>query len=93
MPAWLYTIGNMLMNDAGFKIHFFGLFLNLLVLILPCVIGYKLGHYLPVLKKIAIFANKIFTSVVPLMLTAILLMISRFYAIVYIKNINIITGY
>lgn len=92
MPIWLYTLGNTLISAVDFEIPIFTLLLNLLVIVVPSVLGFFLGCYIPWLKKIAKVINYMLHSIVFTALFVAFLLISRWYALKYGKAIFILIG-
>ena len=54
MPAWFYTLGKLLTDQANIKIPFLRLTSNLLFTIAPCLIGLVLTHFFPKLRQFAL---------------------------------------
>lgn len=79
MPAWIYSLGSVLMENAGFRLPLSGLALNMTVLIVPALVGHILAAFLPSLKFFANIANKLIHSVIFIALFLTLILTSRFY--------------
>ena len=62
MPSWLYGLGRALTTENELKIEvpYFALFSNLLLTIVPCLLGFLLAYKFPNLKKKAIRFSKPF---------------------------------
>jgi hypothetical protein len=54
LPAWLYTLGTTLMNDAQVFIPFPQLLLQILLTVLPCLIGIFASKHMPRFKNFVI---------------------------------------
>jgi sodium/bile acid cotransporter 3/5 len=56
MPAWYYSLGSLITADGGSKIEipFRALITNLLISIIPCLVGVILVRKFPKVKKISI---------------------------------------
>lgn len=80
MPAWLYSLGSVLMENAGFRLPIAGLALNMTILIAPAFIGYILGSFMPGIKLFANIANKLIHSIIFIALFLTLILTSRLYA-------------
>jgi hypothetical protein len=84
LPAWLYTLGSILMREAEIVIPFPLLIMNLAVVLLPCLLGFIISCYKP---QIRVFVNKIKKSFTLCMFVMFLLIIfvSKFYALKFIE--------
>ena len=51
LPAWLYTLGSVLMDNASIQIPFKLLFLNILIVVVPCLIGFTISLNFPKLRE------------------------------------------
>lgn len=50
MPLWVYTLGNVLADEANIHIPFYGLIGNLFITIVPCIVGLLLNVFIPKMK-------------------------------------------
>ena len=55
MPAWIYSLGSVLSTKANIQIPFISLFINLLVTVVPLLIGLTISTFVP---KARTFANR-----------------------------------
>ncbi len=87
MPAWIYTLGTVFSNRANLTIPLFGLFGNLLVTIVPCILGLVLGRYFPKLKAFCLKIAKPFTLII-LITFFVLVFITKsyIYSLVQLKH-------
>lgn len=92
MPIWLYVFGANLMTEAEITINLTGLALNLAVVIVPCYIGYIIGNRVPFIRSVSKFVHKFMITIVPVLVSVVLHVSSKFYSFVYNKHINILTG-
>ena len=60
MPAWIYSLGSVLSTKANIEIPFFSLLINLLVTVIPCLIGLLISIFYPKTKSFAIRYTKPF---------------------------------
>lgn len=63
IPLWLYTLGQTLMDSADIQIPFLMLFANLLIVVVPCVIGYFISAKHPHIRLTALKYAKPFTLI------------------------------
>lgn len=91
MPTWVYTLGSIFSTEAKIKIPILGLFANLLITIIPCLIGLGISSWFPKIKKIAIKVAKKFIIIV-LISFLILAFITKFYTFKLLKLRHWISG-
>jgi hypothetical protein len=92
MPAWVYTLGTVFSTQASIRIPVVGLLANLLVTIVPCLIGFALGQYFKKLKEFCMRIAKPFTLIV-LVSFFVLLFVSKFYILKLIRLQHWISGF
>lgn len=64
MPFWIYTLGTVFSTQAQITIPILGLSSNLIITIVPCLIGFFLSQKFPKLKMKALKIAKPLTLVV-----------------------------
>jgi bile acid transporter len=72
MPVWIYSLGSILTTEAEIQIPMLGLFMNLMITIVPCLCGLALTLKFPKLKKAAIKIIKPLTLFVIITMLAIM---------------------
>lgn len=77
MPAWYYTLGKLLTDEADIHIPFIKLTSNLLFTIVPCLVGLGLTALFPKLRNFSIKIAK------PLSLFALITMLGL---MIFTKN-------
>ncbi|CAF0933362.1 unnamed protein product [Brachionus calyciflorus] len=91
MPLWFYTLGKTISIKAEIKIPLFKLILNLLVTIIPCLIGIILAKKFPKLKQtIMKYAKKIIVFMIISFL--VLNLVSKYYIFKLITWQQWVTG-
>lgn len=91
MPFWFYTLGKKIYIKAEIRIPLYKLILNLLLTIIPCLIGLVLAQKFPKLKKILMkYAKKIIAFMV--ISFVVLNLVSKFYVFKLITWQQWITG-
>ena len=91
MPAWIYSLGRVFSVQASIRIPIVGLLSNLLVTIIPCLIGFGLSRCFPKLRIFCLRIAKPFTLIVLISFFA-LFFISKFYILKLVKLRNWLSG-
>lgn len=91
MPFWVYTLGSVFSTKANIQIPILGLFGNLMITIIPCIIGLALNIRFPKIKKNALKIAKPFTLCV-LITFLILAFVTKFYSFKLLKLRHWISG-
>ena len=63
LPLWLYTLGSVLLVEAEIQIPVILLLANLLIVVVPCLIGFAISCKYSKLRKIAMKVAKPVTLV------------------------------
>jgi hypothetical protein len=92
MPAWVYSLGTVFSTQANIRIPVIGLFGNLLITIVPCLIGFAIGQKFKKLKEVCLKWAKPFTLLV-LVSFFTFLFLSKFYLLKLIRWRNWISGF
>lgn len=91
MPLWVYTLGSVFSTKADIRIPIIGLFGNLMITIIPCIVGLILNIRYPKIKKFALKIAKPFTLCV--MITFLILAFTtKFYSFKLLKLRHWISG-
>ncbi|CAF0933343.1 unnamed protein product [Brachionus calyciflorus] len=91
MPLWIYTLGRVFSTKAQIKIPILGLFANLMITIVPCLIGLAINLRFPKFKKYALKIAKPFTLVF-LITFLVLAFIAKFYSFKLLKMRHWLSG-
>jgi hypothetical protein len=85
MPLWLYTLGTVLTEQAKITIPFLHLLPNLLITIVPCLVGLGISQISPKIKQFSIKIAKVFTLCVSITLLGSMFFL-KFYIFMLIKS-------